>query len=149
MKMQKILISIFSILLISSLFVAGVPQPTMAQETKTAAPGNCGKNFIELGAPLSDGPDADNQPDNCIREGSGDRNPIYTYLKIIIRFLSAGVGIVVVLMIIVGGIRYITSSGNPEAAAGAKKMITNAVIALVLFLFMAAILNFLIPGGLL
>lgn len=76
-------------------------------------------------------------------------NVIFSYLGGIIKFIAPGVGIVIVLMIIIGGIRYIASGGNPEAAAAAKKMVTNALLALVAFIFLAAILNFIIPGGLL
>ena len=79
----------------------------------------------------------------------GEGNPIWDMLGAITRFLSAGVGVVVVLMIVISGIQYVTSGGNPEATQAAKKRLSNAVIALLLFIFMFAILNFLVPGGLL
>ncbi|MEX0919562.1 MAG: hypothetical protein WDZ32_00275, partial [Candidatus Saccharimonadales bacterium] len=60
-----------------------------------------------------------------------------------------GVGIVAVGMIIVGGVQYAAARDNPQAIEGAKKRISNAVIGLILFMFMAAIMNFLIPGGIL
>lgn len=129
------------------------PVFAQGQDSKTAEPGKCGKNYIELSVPIEDGPDAGSEADNCLqkqKEGEGlNENPIFKYMGTIIRFLSAGVGVVVMLMIVISGIQYITSSGNPDAVAGAKKRLTNAVLALVLFIFMAAILNFLVPGGLL
>lgn len=76
-------------------------------------------------------------------------NPIYDYLAAIIKFLSGIVGLGVVLMLIIGGIQYMTSSGNPQAVAAAKKRIGNALLGLVLFLLMFGILNFIIPGGIL
>lgn len=75
-------------------------------------------------------------------------NVIFTYLAAIIRFLAAGVGIVIVLAIIIAGIRYIISSGNPQALQDAKTQLAHAVFALLMFIFMFAALNFLIPGGL-
>ncbi|MEX0932018.1 MAG: hypothetical protein WDZ81_00230, partial [Candidatus Saccharimonadales bacterium] len=60
-----------------------------------------------------------------------------------------GIGLIIVLMIVVSGVQYIASAGNPDTVKAAKKRLNNAVIALVLFIFMAAILNFLVPGGLL
>lgn len=66
----------------------------------------------------------------------------------VINFMSFGVGIIVVGMIIVGGIQYTTSGGVPQKIEAARKRITNAVIALVLYIFMFAILQWLIPGGL-
>ncbi len=76
-------------------------------------------------------------------------NVIYSYLDAVLRFLAGGVGLVIVLMIIISGIQFITSSGNPQAIQAARGRLTNAVIALILFIFMAAILNFVVPGGLL
>lgn len=74
-------------------------------------------------------------------------NPIVTDINQIVNFLSAGVGIVVTGVIIVGGIQYMTAGDNPQAITAAKKRITNALIALVAFLFMFAFLQWLVPGG--
>lgn len=57
-----------------------------------------------------------------------------TYLIGIYNFLLSIVGIVAVMMLIVGGIRYITSAGNQAAAADAKDIITNAIVGLLLAL---------------
>jgi hypothetical protein len=74
---------------------------------------------------------------------------IFNYLVIIIQFLSGAIGLVIVLMIVIGGVQYITSAGDPGAVKAAKQRIVNAITGLVLFLLMFAILNFLIPGGIL
>lgn len=70
------------------------------------------------------------------------------YLLPAINLLSAAVGIVSVAMIIYGGIEFSSSGGDPQRVASAKDHITNAIIALVAFLFLWAFLNFIIPGGL-
>lgn len=57
------------------------------------------------------------------------------------------VGIVVVMMIIIGGIQYSAAGSNPQAVAAAKKKISQALFALVIYLFMGAFLQWLIPGG--
>lgn len=74
-------------------------------------------------------------------------NPILGYLAGIINFLAAGVGIVVAIMITAAGVEYITARGAPQKVEDAKRRITNAIIALVTFIFMYAILQWLIPGG--
>lgn len=74
-------------------------------------------------------------------------NPIYDMGFAIIRFLSAGVGIVVVVFIILAGIRYATSEGNPEATMRAKQGIQNALLALLIYIFAFAAINYLVPGG--
>ncbi len=73
---------------------------------------------------------------------------IYTYLDDAVNLLSALVGVVAVAMIIYGGIEFSSSGGDPQRVASAKSHITNAIIALVAFLFLWAFLNFIIPGGL-
>jgi hypothetical protein len=65
----------------------------------------------------------------------------------IIRFLSAGVGLVIVASLIVGGIQYIVSRGDPNATSMAVKRLVSSVVALIVFIFAYAILNFVIPGG--
>jgi hypothetical protein len=73
---------------------------------------------------------------------------IYDYVDPFIDFLSALVGVAVVASIVIGGIQYSSSAGDPSKASAAKNRIRNAIIALVTFLLLYAILNFLIPGGL-
>jgi hypothetical protein len=74
-------------------------------------------------------------------------NPIVKDIQTIVDFLSAGVGIVVVAMIILGGIQYSLAGDNAQAVSAAKKRIVNALIALITFMFMFAFVQWLIPGG--
>ena len=74
-------------------------------------------------------------------------NKIVTDLQDIVNALSAGVGIIVVAMIIVGGIQYSMAGANPQAITAAKQRITNALIALFAYIFIFAFLQWLIPGG--
>lgn len=77
------------------------------------------------------------------------KNPIVRDMQDIVNFLSAGVGIVVVAMIMMGGIQYSLAGDNPQKVTDAKKRITNALIALLAFLFIFAFVQWLIPGGIL
>lgn len=110
---------------------AGVNNPTTANNNST---GNEPK-FV-----LSDCNNPDLKQDNC---------GIIKYLVIFINALSALVGIIIVIVIIVGGIQYSASADNPQAAAAAKKRIAGAVGALLIFIFMFAFLNYIVPGGVL
>lgn len=73
---------------------------------------------------------------------------VWQLLITIINWLTMGVGIAVVAGIVFGAVRYITSDGNPGQAQQGMSVITNAIIGLLLYLFMYAIINFLVPGGL-
>ena len=75
------------------------------------------------------------------------QNSIVKLVIAITNFLSAGVGVVIVIMVIIGGIQYSTAGGNPSAVAAAKQKITNALLALVAFIFMFSVLQWLVPGG--
>jgi hypothetical protein len=79
---------------------------------------------------------------NCIQ-----KNPLIQDITAAINLLSALVGVIVIIMIIVGGIQYMTAGGNPQAVAAAKKRITNAVLSIVALIFMFSLLTWLIPGG--
>ncbi len=83
--------------------------------------------------------DLQNQSDNCT---------IMHYVNIVIDVLSAAVGIIVIIMIVAGGIQYITAGGDPQRVTAAKARIANAVLALVAFLFLFAFLQWIVPGGL-
>ncbi len=54
------------------------------------------------------------------------------------------VGIVAILMIIVGGQRYITSQGDPGQMTQAKNMIIYSVVGLVIAMLAFAIVNFVL-----
>lgn len=71
--------------------------------------------------------------DFLIDYGSGN-----TFDNLLVKFINLTLGIVGLLsvfFIIVGGLRYITSGGNEEAAASGKKTFINAIIGLVIVIF--------------
>lgn len=76
----------------------------------------------------------------------GQGNPIADMTFAIIRILSDGVGLVVVGSIIVGGIQYSASRGDPQATALAINRIRSSLFALIIFVFGYALLNYIIPG---
>lgn len=74
-------------------------------------------------------------------------NPIVDIAFALFRFLSAGVGLVVVGSIVLAGIQYTASRGDPQATGAAIKRISNSLIGLLIYVFLFAIANFLVPGG--
>jgi hypothetical protein len=70
------------------------------------------------------------------------------YIQPIINLLAGVVGIIVVISLILGGIEYSTSEGDPQKSAKAKRRIANTLFALLAFFFLYAFLQFLIPNGL-
>ena len=76
-------------------------------------------------------------------------NPIMDMIFAVIRFLSIGVGLVIVASIIVAGIQFTSARDDPQATSKALARVRSAFTALLIFIFTYAILNFVIPGQLL
>jgi cytochrome bd-type quinol oxidase subunit 2 len=65
-------------------------------------------------------------------------------IKKIINILSVLIGAIAVIMVIIGGFRYITSAGNPEQAKGARNTILYAIIGLVIVALAQVIVHFVL-----
>lgn len=73
---------------------------------------------------------------------------IVKYIVQITNVLGGMVGVVIVGSIIWGGIQYSAAGSDPQGVAAARKRIRNAIIALVVFIFTYAFVQWLVPGGL-
>lgn len=108
-----------------------LPLPALAVDcnSSTAAAISCGTDSA-AGVPS----------DNSTTAGGR----IDTTVQNLINVLSIVVGIAAVIMLIVGGFRYITSAGNPEGIKAAKNTIMYALIGLVIVALAQFIVNFVL-----
>ncbi|HMR73303.1 MAG TPA: hypothetical protein PKD68_04825 [Candidatus Saccharibacteria bacterium] len=83
---------------------------------------------------------------DCAGTGSSGSS-ITAILLYILNFMAIGVGIAVVAGISWGGFMYAQAGGDSAKTKQAVSIIINAVIGLVLFIFMWALVNFMVPGG--
>lgn len=81
----------------------------------------------------------------CNDRGGGS---VVNLLIDIVNFLAVGVGILVVGGIVWGGSIYASSNGDSSKVQQAKTIIVNAIVGLLLFIFMYALINYMVPGGL-
>ena len=81
---------------------------------------------------------------SCEGEGS---TAIINIIKQVIKILTAGVLVAAVGAVIYGAFLYTTSEGSPDKIKKAREVWTNTVIGIIMFAFMVAITNFIIPGG--
>lgn len=65
-------------------------------------------------------------------------------MKIVIHVLSAIVGVIAVFMIIIGGLKYITSAGDANSINSAKNTILYAVVGLVIVALAQFLVRFVI-----
>jgi cytochrome bd-type quinol oxidase subunit 2 len=75
---------------------------------------------------------------------SGGTTKINNIIHAIINIFSLVVGVVSVIMIIIGGFRYITSGGASENVSGAKNTIIYAIIGLVVVALAQFIVQFVL-----
>lgn len=122
--------------------IGAVLSPVSVLTPHANAAAKCSLQVVRPGASCDDTKDCTDT------DLSGSNCGIVYYLKMFINILSAMVGIVVIGVIIVAGIQYATSAGDPNAAMAAKKRITNALLALVAFFLTYAFLQWVVPGGL-
>lgn len=62
----------------------------------------------------------------------------------IINYILGIVGIVALAYFIYGGFRYITSGGNEDTIAEAKRILTGAIVGIIIIGVAAAVVNFVI-----
>lgn len=89
---------------------------------------------------LSSGCQANSGSTVC--KSKGDNAP--SMFKTVINTLLYVLGMVAVIMIVVGGIRYTTSNGDSGSIKGAKDTILYSVVGLVVAILAFAIVNFVI-----
>ncbi len=75
---------------------------------------------------------------------SGNKNALPGIILNIVRAVIIVSGIVAVIWIIIGGVNYITSSGDPTKIKKARETILYAVIGLIICVLAFAIVNFVI-----
>lgn len=75
--------------------------------------------------------------------GGGHMSDLPLVLLAVVDDLLRIAGLVAVVFVIVGGIQYTTSQGNPDATAKAQSTVLNALIGLVIALFAVAFVTYL------
>lgn len=116
-----------SILAVSLVLMAVMPVNVLAAETST--------NIFS--APCRDNP---NQP-ICTQT---NQSTLPQLIKRIVDIMLFLIGAISVLMVIIGGIRYVTSGGDPQQVKAAKDTVLYAVIGIVIAILAYAIVNFVV-----
>jgi magnesium-transporting ATPase (P-type) len=77
-------------------------------------------------------------------EKSAQKSKVNKTISNIINLLSWVVGVVSVIVIIIGGLLYVTSAGDPQKATKARQAILYAIVGLVIVAFAQLIVQFVI-----
>jgi uncharacterized membrane protein YozB (DUF420 family) len=128
MKSIKSLLVSFGLLAAAVMPVA-LPATVMAQQDPIER-GLCSGTELQIGAQCQDP-----------GEATGRLNTIIT---LVVNIFSLIVGVVAVIMIIVGGLKYITSGGDSGNVSGAKNTILYAIVGLIVVALAQFIVRFVL-----
>ncbi len=126
-KMKKLLTS----LAISSMLFVPLAVPAVAHAQL--------ENKISCGAELNVDPNA-----ICVPDDTGATERVNSIVRLVINLFSLIVGVISVIMIIIGGLKYITSGGDSGNVTGAKNTILYAVVGLVVVALAQFVVRFVL-----
>lgn len=116
----------------------------LALPTATYALGECTNG---IGGSINEGVNAAVGDSGCDTPASnGPDGGLAGIAKKIVNLLSVIVGIVAVIMIIVGGFRYITSGGESSNVSGAKNTLIYAIVGLIIVALAQFIVHFVLDN---
>jgi hypothetical protein len=133
-RIKRILFTIMTSL--GLLMPAAVPALAGAVSVPDTEP-NDTRGGLCAGAELQVGAD-------CASVDAGSDEDINALIETVINIFSLIVGIVAVIMIIVAGLKYITSGGDSGNVTGAKNTILYAVIGLIIVALAQVIVRFVL-----
>lgn len=81
-------------------------------------------------------------PNGCANTSPSDK--VNSIIRTVINIFSLIVGVVAVIMIIIGGLKYITSSGESSNLSAAKNTILFAIVGLVIVVLAQVIVRFVL-----
>lgn len=87
----------------------------------------------------------DNIP--VVSEATGGEGSIRRLVLRIINFFLGFLGILAVIMVIYGGVTYVTAAGAEDAVGNAKKIILYSLVGIVIILLSFAIVNTILGAG--
>jgi hypothetical protein len=125
------------------LFAMPLAVPAMASaQQSTCSPNTAGASNCIAGGLCQGAQNLTISPTTaqCSEQDAGLTGTIKTAINV----LSVVVGIVAVIMIIIGGFRYITSGGKQESVTAAKNTLLYAVIGLVIVALAQVIVRFVL-----
>lgn len=123
--------------LVSVMALSVVAMPALMLPATVAAQGTDIQNGLQCGTNL----DLQNQNCDTNAKSVGDFQGL---LNTVINIFSLVVGVIAVIMIIVGGLRYITSGGDSGKVSAAKTTIIYALVGLVIVALAQLIVHFVL-----
>lgn len=123
--------------LVSVMALSVVAMPALMVPATVAAQGTDINNGLTCGVDL-------NLTDSSCQTSTTQTSDLQGLLNTVINIFSLVVGVIAVVMIIVGGLRYITSGGDSGKVSAAKTTIIYALVGLVIVALAQLIVHFVL-----
>jgi hypothetical protein len=104
-------------------------------QSNNASPSECGRCTTS------------NCADSAATCSNNDCDLIQKYVNPFINIMSVVFGLIAIISLILGGISYTTSEGDPQKTSRAKSRIANTIFAIIGYIFLYSFLQFIVPGG--
>lgn len=131
--MIKRIKNILAALSVSMAFAMPVAMPALVHAEEANIPGNlCAGASLNVNGTCDD------------TSGTAAKEKVNNILTTVINIFSLVVGVVAVIMIIIGGLKYITSGGDSGNITGAKNTILYAIIGLVVVALAQVVVKFVL-----
>ncbi len=139
--MIKKLKQFFAVLALSGMLLT--PVAAIATVSAQSTNPNCTGTTSNISGCLSEGACLGTDAQTCTA-ASNPNGQVNSLITTIINILSLVVGVVSVVMIIIGGLRYITSGGDSGNVTNAKNTILYAIVGLVIVALAQIIVHFVL-----
>lgn len=137
--MQKITSLVLGTLLALTVLV-GFAIPAAAQTDQKNV--KCGTDQVAVSIAINGS--------NCVDKGKTvETNVIIVWASSIIKFLTVGVGLAATGGVAFGGFLYLTAQGNSSKTQKGVAVILNSLVGVTLYALAFALINWLVPGGVL
>lgn len=83
-------------------------------------------------------------PNGSCDSKAGSESTLLKLVRLVLNLLSLVAGVIAVIMIIVGGLKYITSQGDANSAASARNTLLYAIVGVVIVAFAQIIVKFVL-----
>ncbi|MFO0971743.1 MAG: hypothetical protein U0520_05365 [Candidatus Saccharimonadales bacterium] len=148
-RAAAVVLVLFSAFVLGTKIVVAQQQPaTTGQQQTTSTPVGGGTNADNVCKGVLSAETGTFSSDTTVAacQESGDGSFGFLVRRII-NIFSMVVGAVSVIMIIIGGFRYIISGGDSSGVSGAKNTILYAIVGLVIVLFAQVIIRFILTNA--
>lgn len=85
---------------------------------------------------------------NCEGVSGEEGGSVFYVLRTVLQILSAGVGVLGILGVVIAGLMYLTARDNEAQVATAKKRLMSVAVGMLLFAVLGVGASWLMPGGL-